>query len=78
MTKENRYNDKNRKKNQRIEIKDERKQVFDHVHRCSMVDPFIFTTPTFKIIEEDFKSTIQEDPTYTVIYVRNLNFERML
>ena len=78
MTKENRYNDKNRKKNQRIEIKDERKQVFDHVHRCSMVDPFIFTTPTFKIIEEDFKSTIQEDPTFIVIYVRNLNFERML
>ena len=77
MTKENRYNDKNRKKNQRIEIKDERKQFFDHVHRCSMVDPFIFTTPTFKIIE-DFKSAIQEDPTYIVIYVRNLNFERML
>ena len=78
MTKENRYNDKNRKKNQRREIKDERKQVFDNVHRCSMVDPFIFTTPTFKIIEEDFKSAIQEDPTYIVIYVGNLNFERML
>ena len=43
-----------------------------------MVDPFIFTTPTFKIIEGDFKSAIQEDPTYIVIYVGNLNFERML
>ena len=59
MTKENRCNDKNRKKNQRREIKDERKQVFDNVHRCSMVDPFILTTPAFKIIEEDFKSAIQ-------------------
>ena len=63
MTKENRYNDKNRKKNQRREIKDERKQVFDNVHRCSMVYPFILTTPAFKIIEEDFKSAIQEGPT---------------
>ena len=43
-----------------------------------MVYPFILTTPAFKIIEEDFKSAIQEDPTYIVIYVRNLNFERML
>ena len=59
--KENRSdNNKNRKRNQRVEIKDERKQVFDNVHRCSMVDPFILTTPAFKIIEEDFKSAIQE------------------
>ena len=57
-----RYNNKNRKKNQRVEIKDERKQVFDNVHRCSMVDPFILTTPAFKIIE-DFRSAIQKGPT---------------
>ena len=57
-----RHNDKNRKKNQHVEIKDERKQVFDNVHGCSMVDPFILTTPAFKIIE-DFKSAIQEGPT---------------
>ena len=55
-----RYNNKNRKRNRLVEIKDERKQVFDNVHRCSMVDPFILTTPAFKIIEEDFKSAIQE------------------
>ena len=48
------------KRNRLVEIKDERKQVFDNVHRCSMVDPFILTTPAFKIIEEDFKSAIQE------------------
>ena len=59
-----RSNYKNRKKNQRVEIKDERKLVFDNVHRCSMVGPFILTAPAFKIIEEDFKSTIQEGPTY--------------
>ena len=59
-----RYNDKNRKKNKRVRCKDERKEVFDNVHRCSMVDPFILTTPAFKIIEEDFKSAIQEGPTY--------------
>ena len=58
-----RYNDKSRKKNKRVEIKDERKQVFDNVYRCSMVDPFILATPAFKVIEEDFKSAIQEDPT---------------
>ena len=59
-----RCNEKNRKKNQRLEIKNERKQVFDNAHRCSMVDPFILTTPPFEIIEEDFKSAIQEGPTY--------------
>ena len=59
-----RYNDKNRKKNKRVRCKDERKEVFDNVHRCSMVDPFILATLAFKIIEEDFKSAIQEGPTY--------------
>ena len=62
-TEQIRYNDKNRKKNQRMEIKDERKHVFDNVHGFSMFDSFILTTPAFKIIEEDFKSAIQEGPT---------------
>ena len=53
-----RDNDKN-KKNQQEEIKDERKLVFDNVHKCSMVDPFILATPAFKIIEKHFKTTIQ-------------------
>ena len=38
-----------------------------------MVDPCILTTLAFKVIEEDFKSTIQEGPT-----LGNLNFEIML
>ena len=59
-----RCNDKNRKKNKHVEIKDERKQVFDNVHGCSMVDPFILTTPAFKIMQEDFKSVIQQGPMY--------------
>ena len=33
-----RCNNKNRKKNQRVEIEDERKQVFDNVYSCSMID----------------------------------------
>ena len=59
-----RRSDKNRKKNECVQIKDERKQVFDNVHRYSMVDPFILTTPVFKIIEENFKSAIQEGLAY--------------
>ena len=59
-----RYNDKNRKKYQCVEIKNERKQAFDNVHGCSMVDPFILTTPVFKIIAEEFKSAIHEGPNY--------------
>ena len=79
MIKENRLdNNKNRKKNQRVEIKDERKQVFDNVYSCSMIDSFILTTPAFKITEEDFKSAIPEGPITSEIYVGNLNFERML
>ena len=72
------YNNKNRKKNQRVEIEDERKQVFDNVYSCSMIDWFILTTPAFKITEEDFKSAIQDGPITSEIYVGNLNFERML
>ena len=72
------YNNKNRKKNQRVEIEDERKQVFDNVYSCSMTDWFILTTPAFKITEEDFKSAIQDGPITSEIYVGNLNFERML
>ena len=66
MIKENRLDTmiKTGKRSKRVEIKDERKQVFDNVHGCSMVGPFILTTPAFKIIEEDFESAIQEGPTY--------------
>ena len=53
-----------RKENKCLEFKDERKKSFDNVRRCSMVDLFILTTPTFNVIEEDFKSAIQEGPTY--------------
>ena len=71
-----RDNDKN-KKYQHKEVKDERKLVFDNVHRCSMVNPFILATPAFKIIEKHFKSTIPKLLLTSVMYVRNLNFERM-
>ena len=29
-----------------------------------MADPYILTTLAFRLIEEDFKSAMQEDPTY--------------
>ena len=29
-----------------------------------MADPFILTTPGFKLIKEDFNGAIQEGPTY--------------
>ena len=53
-----------RKENKCVAFKDERKKFFDNVRRCNMVDLFVLTTPTFKVIEEDFKSVIQEGPTY--------------
>ena len=29
-----------------------------------MTDPYLLTTPAFRLIEEDFKSTFQEATTY--------------
>ena len=31
---------------------------------CRMTDPWILTTPAFKLIEEDFKDAIPSGPTY--------------
>ena len=50
-----RYNDENKKTNKRVEIKDVGKQVFNTVHRCSMVDPCIITTTALRLLEEHFK-----------------------
>ena len=36
---------------------------------CSMVDPSIFTTPGFRLTEEDFKSAIQKVPTVILWYL---------
>ena len=45
---------------QKCEMK---KKVFDNVHRCSIIHSCILATPAFKVVE-DFKSAIQEGPTY--------------
>ena len=42
----------------------ERSSIFNNVQMSSMTDPCILTTPAFRLIEEDFKGVIQEDPTY--------------
>ena len=45
---------------------------------CSMVDPYILTTPAFRLIGQDFKSAIQEGPSYICDICWNSNFEGML
>ena len=51
------------RKGQWINILDERSSIFDNVQVCSMTEPCIHTTPAFRLIKEDFKGAIQEDPT---------------
>ena len=52
-----------KKMNKRLQTLDERNSIFNNIQMCSIVDPSILTTPTFRLIEEDFKSAIQEGPT---------------
>ena len=56
--------DKKRKINKHLQTSDERNSIFNNIQMCSMLDPSILTTPAFRIIEEDFKSAIQESPNY--------------
>ena len=58
-----RKDDKKRKMNKRLQTLDQRNSIFNNVQMCSLVDPSILTTPAFRLIEEDFKSAIQEGPT---------------
>ena len=55
-----RKNEKKRKMDKRLQILDERSSIFNNVQVCSMTDPCILTTPTFRLIEEDFEGAIQE------------------
>ena len=43
---------------------------------CSVVDPSILTTPAFRLIEEDFKSALQEGPTYICDICWKFKFRR--
>ena len=52
-----------RKMDKRLQTLDGRSSIFDNVQMCSMTDPCILTTPSFRLIEEDFKGAIQEGPT---------------
>ena len=42
----------------RLQTLDERSIIFDDVQMCSITDPCIFTTPAFRLIEEDFTGAI--------------------
>ena len=55
--------DKPGKMDKCLQTLDERNIVSNNVQMCSMVDPSILTTPVFRLIEEDFKTAIQEGPT---------------
>ena len=55
---------------------DKRLQTLDERNSCSLVDPFILTTPAFKLIDEDFKSAIQEGPTYICDIFLKFEFRR--
>ena len=59
-----RKNYKKRKMDKRLQTLDEGSSIFVIVQMCSMTGPCILTTPAFRLIEEDFKGTIQKGPTY--------------
>ena len=61
---EKRKNGKERKMDERLQTLDERSSIFNNVQMCSMTDSCILTTPAFRLIEQDFKGAIQEDPPY--------------
>ena len=71
-----RKDDKKRKMNKRFQTLDERNSIFNNVPMCSMVHPLILTTPTFRLIEEDFKSAIQEVSTYICDICWKFEFRR--
>ena len=71
-----RKSDKKRKMDKRLQILDKRSSTFHNVQVCSMTDTCILTTPAFRIIEEDFKSVIQEDPTYICDICWKFQFRR--
>ena len=46
-----------------LQTVDERSRISGNVQMCSMTDPYILTTPAYRLIEEDFKGVIQKGPT---------------
>ena len=55
---------KNKDKDKRLKIWNKRSSIFDYAQMSCMPDPWILTTPAFKLIEEDFKDAIPDGPTY--------------
>ena len=55
-----------------------RSSMFDNVQMFSMTDPCTLSTPAFRLIEENFKDSIWQGPTYIWIFAGNLNVKGML
>ena len=55
---------------------DEINSIFNIVQICSMIDPATLTTPAFRLIKEDFKTAIQEDPPYIYDICWKFEFQR--
>ena len=53
----------------RLKTSDETSSIFDNVQICSITDPCILKRPASRLIEEDFKGSIQESPTYILGYL---------
>ena len=68
--------DEKRKMDKRLQTLDERNSIFNNVQMCSLVNPSILTTPAFRLIEEDFKTAIQEGPTYICDICWKFEFRR--
>ena len=73
---EKRKNYKERKMDERLQTLDERRSIFNNVQMCSMTDSCILTTPAFRLIEQDFKVAIQEDPAYICDICWKFEFQR--
>ena len=73
---EKRKNGKERKMDERLQTLDERSTIFNNVQMCSMTDSCILTTPAFRLIEQDFKGAIQEDPAYICDIYWKFEFQR--
>ena len=60
----------------RLQTLDERSSIFDYVQMRSMDDSCILTTPTFRLVEQDFKGVIQEGRTYICDICWKIEFPR--
>ena len=59
-----RKSDKKRKMDKSLQNLDERTSIFDNIQKSNRIYPWILTTSSLRLIENDFKGAIQEGFTY--------------